>query len=80
MVQLVDNNPVASCQTCCNLQLMAKICSNNGLLQVVFKGIWHYFFIGLRLRTFEVTLKYVFENLIACLAFEILKDKDMTKR
>ena len=39
-----------------------------------------YFLIGLSLRTIEITLKSVFEFLIACFAFEILKDKDMAKR
>ena len=39
-----------------------------------------YFLIGLSLRTVEMTLKSAFKFLIACLAFEIFKDKDMTKR
>ena len=39
-----------------------------------------YFLIALSLRTTEITLKSVFKFLIACLAFEILKVKDMTKR
>ena len=39
-----------------------------------------YFLIGLSLRTIEITLKSVFKFLIACLAFEILKDEDMAKR
>ena len=38
-----------------------------------------YFLIGLSLGTTEMTLKSVFKLLIACLAFEIIKDKDMTK-
>ena len=34
-----------------------------------------YFLIGLWPRAIEITLKFVFEFLIACLAFEILKAK-----
>ena len=44
------------------------------------KGYGNIFLHGLSLRTIELTLKSVFNFLIACLAFEIFKDKDMAKR
>ena len=39
-----------------------------------------YFLIGLSLKTIEITLKSLFKFLVASLASEMLKDKDMTKR
>ena len=44
------------------------------------KGYGNIFLMGLSLSTIEITLKSAFKFLIACLAFEIFKDKDMTKR
>ena len=38
-----------------------------------------YFLIGLSLRTIEITLKSVFKFLIACLAPEIFKDKEISR-
>ena len=42
------------------------------------KGYGNIFLMGLSLRTIEITLKSAFKFLIACLAFEIFKDKEIS--